>query len=125
MKNIDLMIEFLRSQGFKYELDEDGDLFFKYQMRNFLYYANDDDQGFFQIAMPAIFDVTEDNREAVLEAANSVTASIKVAKVVIIGEKVWLFAELLLDSTPVYDDIVPRVLDILMGTQQQFYEALQ
>lgn len=119
------MIEFLRSQGFKYELDEDGDLFFKYQMRNFLYYANDDDQGFFQIAMPAIFDVTEDNREAVLEAANSVTASIKVAKVVIIGEKVWLFAELLLDSTPVYDDIVPRVLDILMGTQQQFYEALQ
>lgn len=110
------MTEFLRSQGFKYELDEDGDLYFKYQMRNFLYYANDDDQGFFQMAMPAIFDVTEDNREAVLEAVNSVTASIKVAKAVILGEQVLLFAELLLDSTPVYDDIVPRVLAHIAGS---------
>ena len=36
MTNVDLMKEFLSSQGFKYEQDEDNDIFFKYQMRNFI-----------------------------------------------------------------------------------------
>lgn len=30
MTNVDLMKEFLSSQGFKYEQDEDNDIFFKY-----------------------------------------------------------------------------------------------
>lgn len=124
MKNVDLMKEFLRSQGFQFEQDDDGDLVFKYQMRTFLYYANDDDQGYFQLAMPAIFDVTEDNREAVLEAANNVTKTVKVAKAIVVNSEVWLMAELLLDTTPVYDDIVPRVLGILMGAQQEFYNQI-
>ena len=124
MKNVELMKEFLSSQGFRYEQSEDGNLFFKYQMRNFIYFANDEDQGFFHMAMPAIFDVTEDNREGILEVTNRITSSLKVAKAIVADNEVWLSTELLLDSTPVYDDIVPRVLDILIGAQQEFYNQI-
>lgn len=122
--NVDLMKQFLSSQGFQYEVDDDGDLVFKYQMRTFLYYANNDDQGYFQMAMPGIYDVTEDNREGVLEATNSVSLKMKVAKAVVARDEVWLFTELLLDSSPEYDDIVPRVLNILMGAQREFYDQI-
>ena len=46
MTNVDLMKEFLSSQGFKYEQDEDNDIFFKYQMRNFIFMGSDNDETF-------------------------------------------------------------------------------
>ena len=96
MTNVDLMKEFLSSQGFKYEQDEDNDIFFKYQMRNFIFMGSDNDETFLR----GVFDVTEDNRAGVLEATNAVSVSMKVVKATIVNDNVWLSAELLIDSTP-------------------------
>lgn len=124
MKNVDLMMQFLRSEGFKYDVDSDGDVVFKYQMSTFVYYRNEDDSNFFQLALPAIFDVDEDNKNAVLEAANYVTMKVKVVKAVIIRGEVWLIVESLLDSNPKYEEIVPRALQILAGAQREFYASI-
>ena len=77
MTNVDLMKEFLSSQGFKYEQDEDNDIFFKYQMRNFIFMGSDNDETFLRLVMPGVF-----------------------------------------------DDIIPRVLDILLAAQQEFYKQI-
>ena len=124
MTNVDLMKEFLSSQGFKYEQYEDNDIFFKYQMRNFIFMGSDNDETFLRLVMPGVFDVTEDNRAGVLEATNAVSVSMKVVKATIVNDNVWLSAELLIDSTPVFDDIIPRVLDILLAAQQEFYKQI-
>ena len=50
MTNVDLMKEFLSSQGFKYEQDEDNDIFFKYQMRNFIFMGSDNDETFLRLS---------------------------------------------------------------------------
>ncbi len=121
----ELMLDFLKQQGFCPEVEEYG-IAFKYQMKNFIFWKNDDDSGFFQLIMPGIFDVNEENINTVLRATNKVNCDIKVAKAnVMHGESVWLFFEILIDTNPVLEDLVPRALDILLGTQAAFYKSLQ
>jgi hypothetical protein len=93
-------------------------------MANFLFINNDEDEDFFQLIMPGIYDVTEDNREVVLEAINKMNSSIKVVKGATIQDGVWLFFEILLDHTPEVADIFPRALQILQGARQHFYEII-
>lgn len=120
-------MDFLRKQGFCPEVDEDnGNIVFKYQMCTFVFFNNENDEEFFQLAFPNIFDVTEDNRELVLEAANKVNSSIKVTKIIVVGDRsVWAVFENILDQSPEVNTIIPRALAILQHARQDFYEALQ
>lgn len=126
MKNSEMVLEYLKQEGLCPELHEDEVIIFKYQMATFLYIIDDDDEHFFSLAMPSIYDVTEDNRISVLEAINQVSFTVKVAKLYIPHEvdNVWASAEVLLDGTPELDDIVPRLLHVLLGARQEFFEAI-
>ena len=125
MKTTERILEFLKQQGFLPETDPDnGNIFFKYQMRNFIFFNNDEDEEFFQLALPNIYEVTEENRDLVLEATNKTNVSIKVIKCNIFQDNVWIFFENLLDSSPEVEDILPRALNILLGAQQQFYHNM-
>ena len=126
MKTTERVMEFLKQQGFCPEIDpENGNIIFKYQMRTFIFINNDEDESFFQLALPGIVDVTEDNRELVLEACNKTNFGIKVIKCCIPRNDVWIFFENLLDSSPEVSDIIPRALAILQGAQMQFYQNMQ
>lgn len=125
MKTSELLMDYLKKQGLCPERDSDNDIIFKYQMRTFIYFNNDDeDDLFFRLSMPGIYDVTDDNRLAVLEAINEVNKMVKVVKLLIPRDDVWVNTEILLDTTPVMDDFVPRLLNILMGAQKEFYEQI-
>lgn len=124
MKTTERVLEFLKTQGFCPEVDEQGSIIFKYQMATFLFINNNEDEEFFQLAMPHIYQVTDDNRDIVLEAANKTNTSMKVAKISILGDSAWAFFEILLDQSPDVKDIIPRALNILMGARQTLYENL-
>lgn len=124
MKTTERVLEFLKTQGFCPEVDEHGGIIFKYQMATFLFINNDEDEEFFQLAMPHIYQVTDDNRDIVLEAANKTNTSMKVAKISVLDDSVWVFFEILLDQSPDVKDIIPRALIILMGARQALYENL-
>lgn len=125
MKTTEMVMDFLRKQGFCPEVDEHGSIIFKYQMCTYLFINNDEDEEFFQLALPGIFDVTEENREIVLEAANKVNRTIKVVKLFVPDSDVWAVFENILDQSPEVDTIIPRALSILQHARQAFYEALQ
>ena len=126
MKTSEKVLDFLKREGFCPEVDTaNGNIVFKYQMRTFIYINNDEDEDFFQLALPGIVDVTEDNRELVLEACNKTNFGIKVIKCCIPRDDVWVFFDFLLDSSPELQDIFPRALAILQGAQQQFYQNMQ
>ena len=124
MKTTERVLDFLKTQGFCPEVDEHGGIIFKYQMATFLFINNDEDEEFFQLAMPHIYQVTDDNRDIVLEAANKTNTSMKVAKISVMADSVWAFFEILLDQSPDVKDIIPRALNILMGARQTLYENL-
>ena len=124
MKTSDLMMQFLKKEGLMPEVMDNNNIIFKYQMRTFMYVENDEDASFFQLMMPAIYDVTDDNRDAVLVAANNITKGYKIVKCVVMDDNVWLSAETLLDSSPQLEDIVPRFLELLINVQQAFYNEI-
>ena len=113
MTTQEMIFDYLKVQGLVPEYDEDKDIRFKYQMRNFVVSNYPDDRQFLQIMMPFIFDVTAENRVAALEACNKINLSKKIVKAVVMGEGVFLMTEVLLDETPEPSVMVPRMLDML------------
>ena len=119
------VFDYLKQQGLVPTEEEVG-ISFKYQMADFLILSDDDDQQFFRLAMPGIYSCTPENRLETLEAINVTNNDMKVIKASIFGEtNVWLFFEQLLDSTPVFNDIIPRGINILLAGQQKFFNALK
>ena len=125
MKTSEMVFNYLKSQGLQPEYDDRNNIWFKYQMRNFLYFNNDEDTQFINLTMPRIYDVTDDNRMAVFEAINEVNETTKVVKLTIAGDSVWCATEIMMDSTPELDDLLPRLIKILMTSQDKFYKNIE
>lgn len=125
MTTQEMIFDYLKEEGFVPSYDEDKDIRFKYQMRSFVVSNYEEDKQFLQIMMPYIFDVTAENRRAALEACNKINADKKIVKAVVMNEAVFLMTEILLDNTPEPKAFVIRMLDMLLGAQQSFYNALR
>ena len=122
MSNTKKMLEYLRSEGLQ-PTEESFGITVRYQMKNFVYFNNDEDPEFFQLVMPGIYDVNDENRDFVYRAMDKMNAGVKVAKASLVNdESVWLYCEMLIDSTPVFSDLVPRALRILQHAYNQFGE---
>ena len=124
----DLMLEFLRKEGYRPDVTNFG-IAFKVEGATFLYLTDDNDDQYFRLMMPGIYDVTDDNEFAVLRALNETNGSLKVVKLYTMGEgddrDVWVAFEILADSTPELADFVPRALSLLRAGRQDFYNRLQ
>jgi len=118
-------MDYLKSEGLQGNQEEDGNVTFRYQFCNFVVNIDENDDQFLQIVMPGIFEVDENNYVDALQAANNVCISKKVVKAIVAGDSVHITAEILMDSTPVFADVFPRILDMLMGGRQSFYEAIK
>ena len=121
----ELMLNYLREEGFCPKEEEFG-LAFKCEGVSLLFLYDEDDDRYFRLMLPGIFDVTEENLPAVLVALNKVNSEIKIVKAYTpVPDSVWVGFELLVDSTPVLADLVPRGISMLRAAQRLFYEALQ
>jgi len=128
-----LMIDFLAEEGFRPHETEFG-IAFKFEGLNFLYFKDSEDEQYFRLMMPAIFQVTEDNEDMILKAMNEVNSNIKVVKLYTMdmedeeGKKdvsVWVAFEILADTTPELADFVPRALSLLQGARMAFLAKLE
>ena len=119
------MLNYLREEGFCPKEEEYG-LAFKCEGLNFIFFYDEDDNEYFRLMMPGIFDVTEENLPAVLVALNKVNSEMKVVKAYTpVPDAVWIGFEVLVDSTPVLADFVPRGINMLRAAQRKFYETIQ
>lgn len=123
MKTMDIVKEYLASEGYRYEVDSDGDIVFKYQGLTLYFPNNENDPYFFRIIMPNIYQV-EGNREKVLEAVNAVSRDMKVIKAYLVEDRLWLSIEMYIDSTPELSDFVPRCLNILYDGYRRAAELI-
>ena len=108
----ELVKEWLSNEGYKYEVDEDGDIRFKYQGKTLFCSADKNDEQFFRVFMPCVYEL-ENNRGKVLEAINTVSRDIKVMKAFLVEDNLWLSIEMFVDSSPEVDDFMERCLSIL------------
>lgn len=125
MANInDEIFEYLANEGLRPQKEEFG-IFFRYQMLNFLILWDEGDDHFLKISIPNIFDVDENNRLDALTVSNELNKERKVVKALVTDDSIWLTAEQLLDQNPVYVDIIPRTLGMLLEARNGFYEQLR
>ena len=128
-----LIFDFLAEEGFRPHETEFG-IAFKSEGFNFLFFKDDEDEQYFRLMMPAIFEVTEDNEDMILKAMIDVNGNIKVVKLYTMemenedGKKstsVWVAFEILADTTPEMADIVPRAIALLKGGRIAFLTRLE
>ena len=124
MKTSELVKDFLLNQGYRIENDCEDGIIFKARGLTFIYHNNDEDSDYFQVSLPSVYDITEDNREIALEIANKNNMGMKVVKTCILDDSVWIYFEIFLDDTPVIDDIMPRALKTLLAARDNFYELM-
>lgn len=128
-----LMINYLAEEGYRPHETPFG-IAFKNEGFNFLYFKDEDDEQYFRLMMPAIFVVTEDNEDTIMQVMNEVNGSIKVVKLYTMDiedeegkseSSVWAAFEILADTTPELSDIVPRAISLLRGARMAFLSKLQ
>lgn len=120
-----MMKQYLQEEGYCPKEEEFG-LVFKCEGSTFIFFDDETDDQYFRLMMPGIFDVTEENLPAVLLAMNNVNSEMKVVKAYTpVPDSVWVGFEVLVDSTPVLADLVPRGLLLLRAAQRQFFKSIQ
>ena len=78
------VISILQSLGFKPQIDEEGDIFIRYQMKTFyVMNANSDDEDYLIVVYPQMYEIDEGEETIVLAACNKMTREIKLAKLYI------------------------------------------
>jgi hypothetical protein len=118
------LLEFLASEGLRPSKESYG-IYFRYNMLNFLVFSDENDDQYLSISLPGIFDVDDNNRFDVYTVCNIINQERKVVKAVVNDDSVWLTCEQLLDETPVFKDIVPRTLNMLLQGRDIFYDKLR
>ena len=129
-----MMMNYLAEEGFRPHETPFG-IAFKIEGINYLYFNDLEDEQYFRLMMPAIFEVTEDNEETIMRVMNDVNGNIKVVKLYTMEMEsedgkstetsVWVAFEILADSTPELADIVPRAIGLLKGARVAFLAKLE
>lgn len=79
-----MVVSVLQSLGLKPQIDDEGDIFVRYQMKTFYVMgANSDDEDYLVVVFPQMYEVDEGEETKVLAACNKATRDIKLAKVYI------------------------------------------
>lgn len=118
MRTEELVKEYLSSEGYRYNIDGDGDIHFKYEGLSLFFTADKNDQSYFRLIMPSIYTL-EGNRTKVLEAINTVTRDLKVIKAFLVEDNLWLAVEMFIDSSPKLEDFFPRCMGLLKAGREK------
>lgn len=124
METVEKVFEALKNEGLV-PVKENFGIAFKYQMTNYIYMEDVNDESFFNLLIPNIYDVSEENELEVLRAINSVNNSMKVAKLVVNNDSVWVCFENMLDKEHKLEELIPVAISTLHQSRQRFYTALK
>lgn len=84
MTKQEMVVSVLQSLGLKPKIDDEGDVFVRYQMKTFYVMGtNSDDEDYLVVVFPQMYEIDEGEETKVLVACNKTTREIKLAKVYI------------------------------------------
>lgn len=93
-ERISMIVDHLSREGYRPEIDEDGDVRFKVEGRT-CFVIFDDDPTFFRLAFANFWPIeNERERALVMEACSHASMTTKVVKVFTVNDNVWASVEL-------------------------------
>ena len=115
----------LEELGFALEEAGEYGYFFRFEGLNVLYMPDDDDENFLRFALPSIYDVTEENKDLVLEVVNNTNMAIKYSKTCVFGDDVWVFYEYRLFGEDNLKGIIEHSMRLLQATFFLFHRKIE
>ena len=95
--------------------DIEGSIKFTYQMLDYVYIQDREDEEFFAMYLPNVLEVTEENELEVLQSINECNNSLKAAKLCVNDGQVWIGIELFLPKDACLEEIVSRSARAIIG----------
>lgn len=119
-------LEFLAAEGYRPEVDEDGDVRFRHEGRTLYLFRQERDPAYFRLALPGAWECESAEEEArALEVVNAVNHDLKVVKAVLHDAVVWIGVEQLYDPPAAYRPHFSRFLDLLGAAAWQVRERMR
>ncbi|GLW64028.1 hypothetical protein Arub01_22720 [Actinomadura rubrobrunea] len=123
----DYWMNLLQKEGFRPEVDDDGDIVFKFEGGWYYIFPGEDDM-YFHLIYPNFWPIeSEEERARALLAANEATRETKVAKVFLAGngENVWATAELFCGDPSAVEPVLNRCLRAIGAAVHMFREKMR
>ncbi len=121
----DKVIEILYQLGFQPELvDENFGYRFEYEGLTILLTPEDEDSRTVCMMLPGIFDTSEDNRVAVLEAMVKLAGRMKFVQPVIFSDSVWLNYQHFLGEQEPTPEVIEHMIRVLAISTVQFHKYI-
>lgn len=110
----------LRSHNVQFQETPIG-LIFRYQGGAFIISDNSNDEQYFQLIMPNIYEVSSFQKAQAMQVINKLNMEIKCLKATMQDDgHIWLCTEIFVDSTPEIDEFMDRLFSILFAARIKF-----
>ncbi len=120
-----LYMDYLTAEGYRPEIDQDGDVKFKREGKTLFILVTANDPEFFQVILPNIWPIEDENeRMKVLAAADYSNATSKASKVFINSSNVWVAIEMFVASPGDFKGVFNRALASLDNGASKFAEKM-
>ena len=120
-----MYVSYLREDGYALEIDEDGDVMFKFEGGTYFVLVDEEDEMFFQIMFPSFWPIESEEEGARVEkAAQLATRITKVAKVYRQLDNVNASVELLCVPPEAFKAVFRRALGSIQAGVSNFRAAM-
>lgn len=121
-----LYSDYLDKEGFRPEIDEDGDVVFKREGWVYFINVSEDDTNFFSVVLPNIWPIeSEEERAKVLAAADHANGKAKVTKVFTMNDNVWVATELYVAKPEDFKGVFQRAVSSIETAADMFSSKMK
>ena len=120
------LMDFVAEQGYRPEIDKDGDIHFKYEGGDYFLCLDEKDTTYYRLLFPGFWPIESENeRQKAVLACVHATAQTKVAKVYIVNSNVSASVEMFYDPMSDVKRVFPRTLSALKHSVATFAEEMR
>lgn len=123
-RHVAAVVEFLRSEGFRPEPLDNGRVYFKFEGHHVYFGANPGDDQRFDLFIPNIWQVEQEERDIAIKTAHHVTDVMGCIKVIVVDTgSVWVLYEGFYPSVESFTAILTRAVERLQYGARRFIDG--
>lgn len=117
--------EILSQSGYSPTKDENNDLVFRFDGWFYIVQVYEEDPFSIRILLPNFWLIESDaERTSAINTAIDVTYRVKVAKVLLVKDQIWISVELFLPSEQAFSVVIERCMSTLSGAAELFSKLM-